>query len=204
MSWDLSQTANDLLARLGAANWTDLNWCTQSEVYSWLDEAAQRLGELGLFVQQNSQTLTPGTAQYPLSANWLQTIHASASGSLLRAASAEELEALDSEWTVTQCVTGEPSSRYALDAGPLGTITLYPQPADADTLSTIDQVSPATVTYLQTLIPAPPPVSDYCFYFALMRARGKESPNAMPEIAAHAADRVKHLEQVLAIFGGKQ
>jgi hypothetical protein len=204
MSFDLSATANVLLERLGAASWTDLDWCSQSEVYGWFDEAQSRLAELGLFVALETLATEAAVSAYALPADWLRTIFAAVNASQVRPASVAELQALDSGWAGAVCAAGELPSRYALDAGSLGTLTLYPQPGAVNTLELIDQITPPDITATQTSAPIPSVVSDYFLYFALQRARGKESPNAMPEVAAAAAQMVALLEQAFQTLWGGQ
>lgn len=204
MSFDLTATSTVFLSRIGAVSWEDVtDWITEAEVFGYFDEAAVRLAELGLFVSRETQTLASGTSAYPMPADWLDSIHVSVNGQQCRPTSAAELLALDSLWPQTACEPSELPERYSMDAGPLGTITLYPQPVAVAELETIDHVIPAAISTAQTTAPIMSVVSDYFLYFALQRARGKESPYAMPEIAAAAASRVQLYEQILAsYFGG--
>jgi hypothetical protein len=202
VSFDLSATAAEFLARAGVVSWTDLNWCTQAEIYSYFDEAAQRLATLGLFVARNTQTIAASTPQYACAANWLDSLHVSVNGQQCRPTSVAELVAYDSTWLALFCEAGELPYRYSMDAGPLGTITLYPQPAASAELETVDHTTAATITPAQTLAPIPAVLSDYFLYFALKRARGKEGPYQMPEIAEAAEQACELFEQVLASYWG--
>ncbi len=203
MSVDLSTTANVLLERLGATSWSDLDWCTQAEVYGWFYEAQSRLAELGLFVAQELLFTVAGTGSYALPADWLNTIFASVNNQQMRPASVSELLALDSYWAGAGCGTQQVPSRYSLDAGELGTITLYPYPGAVNTVSLVDQILPPEITTGQTTSPINGLISDYFLYFGLARARGKESPNAMPEVADAAAQMVQLYEQIITSYWGR-
>jgi hypothetical protein len=204
MSFDLTNTANDFLGRIGAVTFADCaDWLTEDEVFTYFDEAAQRLAELGLFVASQAFPVTAGAAQYPMPANWIDSLHVDVDGQQLRPTSTAELEALDSAWPQETCDDNQLPSRYSMDAASLGTITLYPVPSDAsDTLTSVSHVSPATLAAATPLAPIPAVVSDYFLYFALQRARGKESPNQMPEIAAAAAEQCALYEQIFASYWG--
>lgn len=203
MSFDLTATSNDFLSRVGALAWSDVaDWLTEDEVFGYFDEAAKRLAELGLFVSRETQTLAAETSQYAMPGVWLDSIHTSVNGQQIRPSSAAELLALDSLWQQLACEPGQLPYRGSFDAGPLGTITLYPQPAAAAELETIDHVIPPPISTSATTAPIPSVLSDYFLYFALRRARGKESPYAMPEVAAAAASQCELYEQILSVYWG--
>lgn len=205
--YDLTLLSNTLLSRLGAASWDDLTWLTEEEVFSFFDEAAKRLAtHCGAFVDRDaSAQLVKNQAQYANPAGWVSTIHASAgvTPNRLRPASASDLTALDATWQTTPCGSALPS-RYSLDAGPLGTITVYPLPGqNGQPLAQIYHRFPPDLSPSQTLVPLSAPVADYFLYFALMRARGKESEGAMPEVAQHASARCQMYEQIFLSYYGR-
>jgi hypothetical protein len=203
---DLSFTALALLPRLGARAYNDIaSWLTPTDIYSYFDEAAKRLAErCGIFVERDTSiVLTPGIGQYNLVARSLSTLHVSISGARLRPVSAAELDALDPLWPDAVAPAGEQPTRYSLDVGPLGTITTYPRPGLAGAIvATINHVYPLPVVQDSTVIPIPAPVADYFLYFALMRARSKQSEQEMPEAVALAEARLTLYEQVLRGYYG--
>ena len=201
---DLTSTANQFLSRIGAPSWANCaDWINQAEFYSYCDEAAKRLAELGLFVMADTLPITAGNATYEMTVDWLDAIHTSVNGIQIRATSSAELLALDSLWPQTACSAGEIPSRVSYDAGPLGTATLYPIPSAAGELETIAHVIPEDISLGNvTTLPINSVIADYVLYFALQRARGKESPYAMPEVAAAAAARVALYEQVITAYWG--
>lgn len=207
--YDLSLLVNTVLSRLGASGWADLDWLTETEVYAYFDEAAKRLAtHCGAFVDRDaSAELAAAVPQYANPDGWISTIHVSAGNTpqRLRPTSVAELMALDSAWQTTACIGNTLPTRYSLDAGPLGTVTAYPMPLERQAgqpLAHIYHRFPEDISSTQTLVPAPTPVADYFLYFALMRARGKESPGAMPEIAAAAKARVEMYEQIFQSYYG--
>jgi hypothetical protein len=202
--FDLSQTVNTLLSRLGASSWTDIDWLTEAEAYSYFDEAAKRLAQIaGVFVERDASiSLLPSVARYNAPDGWISTIHVSAGSTRLRPVSVAELRALDWQWQQTKGAV----QRYSMDAGPLGTITVYPLPLSAQhgvALPVIYHRYPAEISETQTLAPISAVIADYFLYFALNRARGKQSDSAMPEMAAHAKQRVSLYEQVLTAYFGE-
>lgn len=208
--YDLTLTANSLLSRLGAASWADLDWVTEAEVFSYFDEAAKRLAtHCGAFVERDATgLLAADEAQYATPLDWISSIHVSTGTTpvRLRPSSVSELLALDGTWQTTPATVNNPPARYSMDAGPLGTITLYPLPQAAQAGQTLAQIYhrfPADIGSTQTLAPIPSPVSDYFLYFALMRCRGKQSEGAMPEVAAHAEERGKLYEQIFSGYYGE-
>ena len=203
MSWDLSVSEGDVLSKLGAVSWADCaDWCSRAEVYTYFDEAAKRLAELGLFVARETQTISAGTSAYNLPADWLDSIHVSVNGQQCRPASTAELQALDSVWQQTACEPGALPGRYSMDAGQLGAVTLYPQPSGTGELETIDHVIPPDVSTAQTAVPIPSVLSDYFTYFAVQRLYGKESAMAKPEVVSVAAAQVALLEKVCVAYWG--
>lgn len=202
--YDLTETANVLLGRLGATSWTDLPWLTEAEAFGFFDEAAKRLAERArLFADRDDTTaIAANQAQYDNPASWIDTEHVDLDGAALRPASAAELTALDATWAATP----GPPARYSLDAGPLGTITVYPAP-QADSagkkLAQVYEGFPDAISTGQTVVPLPAALADYFLYFGLMRARGKESEGAMPGMAAHFEQRVKLYEQIALKYWGR-
>ena len=201
--FDLTTTANDVLARLGVVSWADLNWATQDEVYGYFDEASLRLAEMGLWVYLETLTVLASTPQYVMPYGWLDSIHITMNGYQLRPTSVAELEALDSTWTQTQCAPNASPTRYSMDAGPLGTITLYPVPAIAnETLTSIDHCFNPTVTAASPMLPICSVIADYFLYFALQRLRGKESPYQMLDMAQSFAQQGQLYEAILTSYYG--
>jgi hypothetical protein len=205
MSFDLSATANDLLARLGATSWGDLDWTTQAEVYSYFDEGLKSLAaKTGIFVERDtSGTLATGTNQYQAPTGWISTIHLSVAGLRIRPTTLTEIEALDAAYVAA---LGTPT-RYSDDAGQLGSITYYPTPQAPDagkTAAVVFHLSPPDLSVGQTLIPAQSPVADFFLYYALQRARSKESVSSMPEVANHAEQRAAMFLQIFEQYWGQE
>lgn len=191
----------DLVPRLGAVSLADLDWLTTPEISAYLDEAAARLSELGLFVVLNTQPVASGTAAYAMNPDWLDSIHAAVSGFQMRPASTAELEALDPAWPFTECEANATPARYTMDAAQLGTLTTYPIPAQAGTLQTIDR-SLSNYRGIGTANPLPSVLGDYFLYFAIWRARSKESPYQSPEMAEAAQSEVAAIEELIALYWG--
>lgn len=206
---DASACYTDAIYRLGFASGaevTSTSWVTAAELYQWADELARRLSyQTGLFLTYDgSVSVSAGTAAYALPATHLFTAAAAlitASGlQLLRLTSVGELFALDGAWSAT---TG-PATRISMDAGGLGTATLYPNPTVPGTLGLICSEAPAAaITSGAPTVSIPTVLQDMVTYAMLKGARGKESDDAMPDMAAHFEERLKLYEAVARhLWGG--
>lgn len=202
MSFDLSTLENTFLARLGCVSWADCTWFTRAELYSYFDEAAKHLGSMELFVEFDETVMVAsGVNQYTTPAGWISTLAVASENGVLRPSSVVEIEALDTNYQTTQ---GNPN-RYSMDAGPLGTVTLYPAPTTTNAGETLEQVYhrfPVDLATTQTLAPVSAPIADYFLYFALARARGRQSEAAMPEMASHFQERCQMWEAVFSHYWG--
>ena len=201
---DVANAVRDVVYRLGFQGSADLaasgSWVTGAELYQWADDAAKKLScQAGVFVvYDDSITVVAGTAAYPLPASHVFTLVAALGTGTLRITSVRDLEALDALWAAS---TGA-AQRCSLDAGAVGTITLYPNPVTGGTLKQVCQEFPAAVAEGSATVALPSVLQDYFSYAMLAGARGKESEAAMPEMAAHFAERVKLYERVIAHLWG--
>jgi hypothetical protein len=156
-------------------------------------------------VLDTSFTVAPGTAAYTLPAAHVFTllawlVYAGLPVQFLRLSTVGQLFALDANWATT---TGDPV-RASMDAGSVGTITLYPNPILAATLKQICQEFPAVASGSSTL--ALSPVMQDAFTYALLAgARGKESDVRMEDMANHYRQRVELYESIADhLFGPGQ
>jgi hypothetical protein len=192
LALDVANSIADIIYRLGFLNATDLDaagtWVTSTELYQWADEAAQLLAyRSGAFVTvDTSITAIGGTAVYTLPASNVFTLAAWLGSTNLRLTPVRELSALDATWSTTSGA----STRASLDAGSVGTITLYPKPTSGGTLTQIAAEAPATINLATSTVALPTVFQDMFSYAALAGARGKESEGAQPEMAEHYQGRV--------------
>ncbi len=195
---DIQASLNDAINRLGFANAGELNastsWISGAELYQFADDAAKRLAyESGLFLTYDASiVVSGGTPVYNLPNTHIFTLQAWLGSQQLRLTPVRDLFALDATWSAA---TG-PSKRCSLDAGSVGTITLYPNPTSNGTLAQICQEFAATIQAGQTTINLPGVLQDYFTYAMLAGARGKESDHRMGEMAAHFQARCDLYEQV--------
>jgi hypothetical protein len=207
---DALNSLDDAIFRLGFQNLTDCTnngYATPTELYQFADDGAKHLSyQAGIFIGlDTSISVSAGTGVYALPANHVFTLAVwvapSAPGNNLplRPTSVGNLFALDATWATT---AGAPN-RFSLDAGSVGTLTMYPVPVANGTLNQICQQFPATVASGASQIAAMPSVlQDYLTYAMLAGARGKESDSAMPEMAAHFKERLKLYDQVIEHLWG--
>jgi hypothetical protein len=194
---------NDVVYRLGFTGPAELNatsWVTAAELFQFADDAAKKLAyDSGLFLTYDSSiTATAGTAVYSLPATHVFTLAAWLAAQPLRLTSVRDLWALDSNWPTT---SGD-SVRASLDAGSVGTITLYPIPVAGGTLAQVAQEFAPTIQAGASTIALPPILRDYFSYAMLAGARGKESDLAMPEMAQHYQQRMALFEQIMREYWG--
>jgi hypothetical protein len=196
---DAADSITDIIYRLGFQNSTDLDatgtWVTSTELYQFADEACQRLAFLtGAFITYDTSiTVTSGTALYNLPASNVFTLAAWLGSNALRITPVRELFALDAAWSAT---TG-PAARASLDAGGVGTITLYPNPTAGGTLNQLAEEYPATVALGSSTVPLPVPLQDWLSYEILAAARRKESDAWQPDMADHFDQRSATYREII-------
>jgi hypothetical protein len=206
---DVANCVADLWFRLGFLNAQDLNrddrWVTLAELYQFGDDAAKCLARMSsLFLTCDASiNVVASTPLYNLPAAHVFTLSAwliNTGGLLqmLRLSTVGQLFGLDGNWSAT---TGSPS-RVSLDAGGVGTATLYPNPVANATLAQVLQEYPAAVVAGSSSVPVSPILQDYFTDWLLAASRGKESDSAMPEIAAHMGERLKLYESVIQHLWG--
>jgi hypothetical protein len=201
---DLANAVSDVLYRLGFQGAGDIaaagGYATVSELYQWADEAAKKLAYLaGAFTAwDTSITVSAGTAVYNEPATHVFTIAAWLGSNPLRITPVRELWALDATWPAT---TGL-STRCSMDAGAVGTITLYPKPTVGGTLGQVIQEFPGTIALGSSTVALPSVLQDYFSYAMLAGARGKESDAAMEDMAEHFEERLRLYEQVIGHLYG--
>lgn len=202
MSIDVANCITDSWFRLGFLNSTELAtgsyWVTVAELYQFGDDAAKKLAyTVGIFsVTDNSISIVAGTAAYSLPTSHVFTVlawivYAGQPVQLLRPTTVGQLFALDGNWPTT---TGD-SKRISMDAGSVGTATLYPNPIQNGTLNQICQEFQAVASGSSTLTISPV-LQDMLTYALLAGARGKESDSRMAEMADHFQKRVDMYAQI--------
>lgn len=194
----------DALYRLGFQSAADLNqsdWLTAAELNQWANRAVKHLAvRTGIFVTfDDSITVAPGTAQYDLPEGHIYTVLAAVGTKLLWITSVGELWALDTSWAATDAsnTADELPERASLDAGGLGTITLYPIPVAAGTIAQVLQQMPVGENAQATMVlPLNPILQAYITDAMLEGARRKESDHRAEDMADHYAERMKLFEAV--------
>ena len=103
----------------------------------------------------------------------------------------------------TRALTDSGPTRWVTDVGGLGSITIYPAPVAPIPLARIFHAMPAPVsTGSYTVATAPAPVASYLYWAMLGRAREKEGESAMPDVAAHARERLALFERACVAYYG--
>jgi len=206
---DVQASLLDCLYRLGFQPAGDIgasSWVTPAELLQFADDMAKKLtSEHELFIQWDTTiAIVAGTALYGEPAAHIATILAAffpAAGpvQILRITSQRDLWALDGNWVTT---SGNPT-RLSLDAGGVGTCTVYPNPLAGGTLGQVLQEWPAAFGAGATTIAVPVVLQDLFTYAMLAGAKGKESDHSDMEMAKHYQQRADLYEQVCAHLWGK-
>jgi len=197
---DIAAVIGDILPALGATGFGDItDWCSQTELYNWSEEAANRLAHrVGAWVNRYGlQTVNPGDFSFVPPADLVDAIHVSWNGASLRPTTALQLAALDAAWQLTASTP----ARFSMDALP-GLAALYPGVTSTGDAAIIYHQRQPPIQLGQSVIPIASPVQDYFGMAMLGEARRKESDGAMPEMADHFAQRVALYEQIFEHYWG--
>ena len=95
---DVAVTVTELLPALNADSVEDLTFWTETDLYSYADEAAQRLARTAAAFVRDSRITTPALTAIPNPSSALVLVHVACDGRSLRPATANEIEALDAGW----------------------------------------------------------------------------------------------------------
>jgi hypothetical protein len=209
---DVANAVADVWIRLGFTGSADAGiggWVSVAQLYQYADEAAKKIAyKSGVFLElDTSITVTAATAVYEEPATHIYTLAAAlamtgvTAPQILRPAAVRELWALDATWSTT---AGN-ATRFSMDAGSVGTITLYPNPLQGGTLNQIIEEYPATVALGASTLGVATVLQDYFSYSMLATARGKESDSRQAEMADHYAQRCQMYEAIIEhLFGAGQ
>jgi hypothetical protein len=205
---DAAVSLGDVLYRLGFQSVADMGaepWVSVDELYQHADEAIKKIAyRSGVFLTlDQSVSVVAGTGVYELPATHVYTLAAAlvyetGAPVPLRMTPVRDLWALDGTWPTT---AGVPT-RCSMDAGSVGTITVYPIAVDDAEMQQVCEEYPADVMAGATTVALPTVLQDYLSYAMLAGARGKESEAAMPEMAAHYRERMELYEQVIEHLWG--
>jgi hypothetical protein len=205
---DIANCLADSWHRLGfqdAADMAAATWLTPDELYQYADDAAKLLARTtALFLTYDASIgANVGQSTYALPAGHVFTesawLNYGVSTQQLRPTSAAELWALDATWPATNGYT----TRISFDAADVGHAVLYPIPAAGGALlAQVMGVVPPTITSAASGLQVPEVVQDYVSMGMVAGARSKESDSAMPEVAAHLAERMKMLDAVFQSYWG--
>ena len=202
---DVTLVLGDLWPLLNASSESDAVFWTEAELYQWADEATQELARLvGIFVERDTTISTAnGARSYTLPTRHISSIHVALGNKPLEPASIPELEARDDTWkTGASAAANADVKRWYGDGDGVEKIGLYKVPSAIATLAVIHHQFLATIDSGNPTLSAPSPLRDYLLWAVLAEARRKESDSTMPEVAAHADERVKLLRTVFQAYWG--
>jgi len=204
---NLASALGDVYSALNAAGPSDLVFWTETELYQYFDEAAERLARtVGCFVERDtSLTTAVNTGTYGLPTDQVAVVQADMGGQVLRPRNVHELEALDYSWPMT---VGPPVAFVKDTAGMTSgseQMTIYPACDEAHeglTIGLVLHVLPATISSSNALLGAPTAIREYFTFRALEAARGKQSKAEMPDVANWFGQLAGYMEQVMSDLWG--
>lgn len=183
---DLTSTIAATWPRLNSTAEADSVFWTTNELWGYVDDEVKRLArEAEAFVETATVGLVAGQMEYSLPARHVATVEAHSAGVTLRPIPARGLFAGDRRW---KSAAGDVVTHFAADVVGAGTVALYPAPtatavaADSQ-LRFVEAENPATVSAGSPSITAPEVLRDLFSFAVLARARAKETPGAMPDVA---------------------
>ena len=203
----VADLVDQLVVMLSLGRIEDLTLATEADVYTWADEAVEELARNAMLfvVRDDTLTITAADATFAVPARWISAIHVSqdndepnADWRALIPASVPELEARDTTW---ETAAGTPT-HFALDQLGLAEIRVHKIPAANTSAAVVYVEYPSTIAKATPTLTAPKTLGVYLFYRMLAIARGKQSDEPMPEVAAHARGMSELLGQVFQEYWG--
>lgn len=183
---DLTSTISAVWPRLNSTAEADSVFWTATELWGYVDDEVKRLArETEAFVETATVGLVAGQTEYSLPARHVATVEVHSDGLTLQPIASRGLFAGDRRW---KSATGDELDRFSADVVGGGTVALYPTPtatavAADGFLRFVEAENPATVSAGSPSITAPEALRDLFAFTVLARARAKETPGAMPDVA---------------------
>jgi len=189
-----------ILPSLHVADIERIEYWTEEELIGYASEGLRALAaKLCLFTERSTVTTVQDQALYSYPARHIHSIYSALDGTTLRPATVAELSALDDTWEDT---AGD-AERLVPDFRGLDQFALYPIPdTGGQTIDLIYCQAPDVVDVDSPQVAAPSILADYIFWLILREARRKESLAQMPEVAAHAGERLRLFEDVFKAYWG--
>lgn len=201
---NLSVVLGNLWPSLNATSAIDAVFWGTPEIFQYFDEAAKRLARrFEVFVvYDQSITSARNTPTYAVPASYISIQQADLAGLILRPLNIYEAEALDSNWPSTV----GPPTHFLQDTQGLTQIALYPQ-ADAGSsgkaLGLVMNTFPPDVSPSMGFLVAPPGMQEYFEFYAIAKARAKESHAPMVESSQFFMGLVEMMEAAIDKYWGK-
>jgi hypothetical protein len=182
-----------LLPMLNADTVAELQWWTESELYAWMQEAAQRISRFALFVELASEPVTSGEPNYALPAQYRAAIQISLDERTLRPVSVAQLEARSTTWTQDSGTV----ENFVLDGR---TVRIWRTPTSSGTLAILYYAWPSVAAGGSDRYPDV--IGDAYAWHVIGDARAKPGDAMAPDIAAQARERARLYDAVIEQYWG--
>jgi len=190
-----------LLPSLHCYRLVDLQHWTEAELLEWATQELQRLAVSGVFTERSTVATVANQQAYAYPARHIHTIFAALNGVTLRPATVAELSALDDAWETASGAV----ERIIPDFEGVDKFAVYKTPtAGGQTITLIYCQSPEPLEANAPTVSAPAIIADYTWWAMLREARRKETDAQMPEVSAHAAERLALFEEAFRDYWGLQ
>jgi hypothetical protein len=203
-----SDLLDDLYPRLHASDEASLQWWTEAQLRQFANEALQLLSRgARIFVRRNAATNTVnGTRTYALPARHLATLHVAYANVPLQPTDFAHLDALNATASAAACGVGEVPKRWYEDT--LGVhlhIGIWPTPSAVAVLALLFSEQLDLFTSTASTAPIPRCLKAFIEDYVLSQAWSHDSDFAMPELAAHLAEkRQMQLDLYQSLWGPPQ
>lgn len=200
---NLSTSLAELWPALNSTSPIDAIFWDAPEMFQYFDEAVKRMARrFGVFVvYDQSITSAVSTPAYNLPANHISTQQADLAGLTLRPLNIQEAEALDASWPTTV----GPPTHFLEDTEGLIQFALYPQadgPNAGKLAGLVMNSFPPDITPAAGILVAPFCLKDYFTFYAIGKAREKETRAQMYESAQFFLGLCDFVEQTIqAVWG---
>lgn len=187
-----------LLPSLHCYRVADLQHWTEAELIDWATRELQSLAaSIGVFAERSTVTMVANQPTYAYPARHIRTVFAAIEGVTLRPATVAELAAIDDTWEAASGAI----ERIVPDFEGVDKFAVYKNPtAGGQVITLIYCQSPELLEANAPTVAAPAIIADYTWWAMLREARRKETDAQMPEVAAHAGERLQLFEEVFRAY----
>jgi hypothetical protein len=198
---DFSTLIPWVCASLNCPTTAELDPWTATELYTYATEALRKASRNFYLCLTLDATTALVAAQgfYSLPAGHILTIYMAVNGTMIRATTVAELEALDDDW---ENATPATPTRWTENAQGLIMVRTYPAPAAVGTLTIIYQKESPDLTAGSPVAQMPAILGDYLALRVLEQARSRQGDAQMADCAASFGGVATLIEGAMESYWG--